>query len=139
MLPAASSAIAVGVARLEVMMGIEDPPPAGIKRMSGVPAPTAVSSTYALPAASVTMLAGDARLDAIVFEVPGVKMLRAPVPIPWSPWKTLVLERESVIFSAERRAPGRVGVNRTKTWHVLGGPPGAAGERLPVQVVLVML
>ena len=75
------------------------------------------------------MLAGDARLDAIVFKVPGVKMLRAPVPIPWSPWKTLVLEIESVIFSGERREPGRVGVNRTKTWHVLGGAPEAAGVR----------
>src|SRR5277367_5833875 len=114
MLLAASSAMAVGVARLEVMMGVEDPPPAGIKRMSGVPGPTAVSSTYALPAASVTMLAGDARPEAIVEEVPGVKMLSAPVPIPWSPWKTLALEMASVIFRGERRAPGRVGTNRTK-------------------------
>ncbi len=40
---------------------------------------------------------------------------------------------------AALRWPGRAGVNRTKTWQVVGVAPGAAGLRDPLQVLLVML
>ena len=83
------------------------------------------------------MVEGLAKVLATVAMEPGVKRLRAPVPMPLRPWKTAVLEVASVSCRAERRRPGRVGAKRAKIWQVLGAEPAAGGVRLPVQVVLV--
>src|SRR5260370_5469575 len=75
----------------------------------------------------------------MVLTVPGVKTLSEPVATASRPCGMVLPEMESVSLTGALRRPGRVGVNRTKTWQVLGVAPGAAGLSAPLQVLLVML
>src|ERR1700677_2847284 len=137
MLPAASSAMAEGVSRPLRTWGV--PPPAGRIRRLAEPGAAPDCRIYALPGESMVMATALASEPWIVLTVPGVKTLIGPIPLALSPRASELPETESVSVSGALRTPGFVGLKLTKTWQGRGGIPGAAAERLPTQVLLVIL
>src|ERR1700761_8467074 len=119
------------------MIGAGGPPLTGRRRRLPVPGVAPVSRIYALPAGSAVTAEGALRAFATVFTVPGVKTPNEPVARASSPWETVFPEIESKSLMGALRRPRRVGVKRTKTWHVTGGVPGAEGVRTPVQLFVM--
>ena len=52
---------------------------------------------------------------------PGVKRLRAPVPMPWRPWKTAVLEMASVRLQGRTAEAGARGCEADEDLAGVGG------------------
>ncbi len=59
-------------------------------------------------------------MPATVLTMPGVKTLSEPVATASSPCRMVLPEIESVSLTGALRSPGRVGVNRMKSWQVFG-------------------